>query len=244
MSDGFAKGRQAAPSEGAMGYSKEWANKWTEYNPEKAKQLLESCGLVMGKDGYYDFADGTDFVLNLQTFTAAEADKSAELLMAYYSKAGIKTTYKPVDRSVLENMMTSNDHEAIIAPVTPATTFNIILRPDTLVPVRNYAAWYGAVGNWYASGGKEGVEPTGDLKKLCELYDQLKLATTSSERERIAHEMLKLHEDNIWIIGYMENLPLLIAKDKKIRNFPESAIFCDEFRDYGIAHLHCCYFED
>ena len=64
MSDGFARGRQAAPSEGAMGYSKEWANKWTEYNPEKAKQLLESCGLVMGSDGYYDFADGTDFVLN------------------------------------------------------------------------------------------------------------------------------------------------------------------------------------
>jgi hypothetical protein len=42
----------------------------------------------------------------------------------------------------------------------------------------------------------------------------------------------------------MENLPLLIAKDKKIRNFPESAIFCDEFRDYGIAHFHCCYFEE
>jgi len=244
MSDGFAKGRQAAPSEGAMGYSEEWAKKWTEYNPEKAKQLLESCGLVMGSDGYYDFADGTDFVLNLQTFTAAEADNSAELLMAYYNKVGIKATYKPVDRSVLENMMTSNDHEAIIAPVTPATTFNIILRPDTLVPVRNYAAWYGAYGNWYASGGKEGIEPTGDMKKLCDLYDQLKLATTSSERERIALEMLKLHEENIWVIGYMENLPLLIAKDKKIRNFPESAIFCDEFRDYGIAHFHCLYFED
>ncbi|MDI9483832.1 MAG: ABC transporter substrate-binding protein [Bacillota bacterium] len=244
MSDGFARGRQAAPSEGAMGYSKEWANKWTEYNPEKAKQLLESCGLVMGSDGYYDFADGTDFVLNLQTFTAAEADNSAELLMAYYDKVGIKTTYKPVDRSVLDNMTTSNDHEAIIAPVTPASTVSIILRPDTIVPVRNYAAWYGAFGNWYASGGKEGIEPTGDLKKLCDLYDQLKLATTSSERERIALEMLKLHEENIWVIGYMENLPLLIAKDKKIRNFPESAIFCDEFRDYGIAHLHCCYFEE
>jgi peptide/nickel transport system substrate-binding protein len=198
----------------------------------------------MGSDGYYDFADGTDFVLNLQTFTAAEADNSAELLMAYYDKVGIKTTYKPVDRSVLDNMTTSNDHEAIIAPVTPASTVSIILRPDTIVPVRNYAAWYGAFGNWYASGGKEGIEPTGDLKKLCDLYDQLKLATTSSERERIALEMLKLHEENIWVIGYMENLPLLIAKDKKIRNFPESAIFCDEFRDYGIAHLHCCYFEE
>ena len=244
ISDGFAQGRQAAPAKGAMGYTEEWANKWTEYNPEKAKQLLESCGLVMGADGYYDFADGTDFVLNIQTFTDANADDSAELLMKYFGEVGIKTTYKPVDRSVLDNMTTSNDHEAVLAPVTPATTFSIILRPDTVVPVRNYAPWYGAVGNWVASKGKEGVEPTGDLKKLCELYDQLRAAITAAEKEKIALEMLKLHEKNIWVIGYMEALPTLIVKDKRIKNFPESSIFCDEFRDFGIAHFQCLYYAD
>ncbi|AGC67893.1 periplasmic alpha-galactoside-binding protein AgpA [Thermoclostridium stercorarium subsp. stercorarium DSM 8532] len=244
LSEGFAQGRQAAPAEGAMGYSEEWANKWTEYNPEKAKQLLESCGLVMGSDGYYDFADGTDFVLNIQAMTDANADASAELLMKYFKEVGIKTTYKTMDRSVLENMLASNDHEAVLAPVTPASTFSIILRPDTVVPVRNYAAWYGAVGNWVASNGKEGVEPTGDLKKLCELYQQMRSAITAEEKERIALEMLKLHEKNIWIIGYMEALPTLIIKDKKIKNFPENSIFCDEFRDFGIAHFQCLYYGD
>ena len=141
-------------------------------------------------------------------------------------------------------MTTSNDHEAILAPVTPATTVSIILRPDTIVPVRNYAPWYGAVGNWYASGGKEGVEPTGDLKKLCELYDELRAAVNAKDKERIALEMLKLHEKNIWVIGYMESLPVLIVKDKKIKNFPESSIFCDEFRDFGIAHFQCLYFAE
>jgi len=242
ISDGFADGRQAAPSKGAMGYSEEWATKWTEYNPEKAKELLESCGLVKGSDGYYDFKDGTDFVLNLQTFTDSGADSSAEILMKYYNDVGIQTTYKPVDRSVLDNMTTSNDHEAVLAPVSSATSVSIILRPDTLVPVRNYTPWYGAVGNWYASKGAEGVEPTGDLKKLCELYDELKGAMNAKEQEEIALKMLRLHEDNIWVIGYMESLPVLIAKDKNIRNFPENSIFCDEFRDFGIAHYQCLYF--
>lgn len=247
LSDGFAKGQQASPPKGSLGYSEEWANKWTEYDPEGAKQLLESCGLVMGSDGYYDFADGTDFVLNLQTFSAASdmgADKSAELLMMYFNKVGIKTTYKPVDRSVLDNMTISNDHEAIIYPVAGAGGFSIILRPDTLVPVRNYAPWYGAIGDWYTSGGTEGIAPTGDLLKLCNLFDELKAAITMEEKEAIALEMLKLHEDNIWVIGYAESLPLLIAKDAKIKNFPEASIFCDEFRDFGIAHFQTLYFAE
>lgn len=244
LTDGFASGIQSSPGEGAMGYSEEWKNQWTEYNTTKAKQLLEGCGLVMGSDGFYDFADGTDFVLNLQTFTEAEADKSAEMLMEYYKQAGIKTTYKPVDRSVLDNMTISNDHEAIIAPVVRTGAVSIILRPDSLVPVRNYAAWYGAVGNWYASHGAEGVAPTGDLLELCNLYDQLKAAMTTEAQQEIALKMLALHQKNQWVIGYVESLPTLIAKDTKIMNFPDVSVYSDEFRDMGIAHLQNCYFAD
>ena len=196
----------------------------------------------MGKDGYYDFADGTDFVLNLQTYTDSLADKSAELLMKYYGEAGIKTTYKAYDRSLLDNMLTSNDFEAILGPVSPAESVSIILRPDTLVPVRNYSAWYGQIGNWYVSKGKEGVEPTGDLLKLCNLYDDLKAAMTPEEQEKIALEMLKLHEENTWIIGYMSDTPVLLAKNAKIKNFPDTSVYCDEFRGLGIAHLQNCYY--
>lgn len=241
VSDGFSKGTQAGPVEGGLGSNEVWKTKWTEYNPTRAKELLESCGLVMGSDGYYNFADGSDFVLNLQTFTDSGADNSSELMMKYYKEVGIECTYKPVDRALLDNMTTSNDHEAIIAPVVAASTFSIILRPDTIVPVRNYASWYGTVGNWVASGGTEGMEPTGDLLKLTELYQDMRIATTMEEKEKIALEMLKLHEENLWIIGYMEDLPVLIAKDSDIHNFAEYSIYCDEFRGLGIAKLHTCY---
>lgn len=244
VSDGYSTPQQAAPAKGALGYSEEWLNKWTEYDVVTAKSLLESCGLVMGSDGYYDFADGTDFVLNLQTYTESLADKSAELLMKYYGEVGIKTTYKAYDRSLLDNMLTSNDFEAIVGPIAPAETASIILRPDTLVPVRNYAAWYGQIGNWYVTKGKEGVEPTGDLLKLCELYDDLKAAMTPEEQESIALEMLKLHQENTWIIGYMSDTPVLLAKNKNIMNFPDVSVYCDEFRGLGIAHLQNCYFAE
>lgn len=244
VSDGYASPQQAAPSNGALGYSEEWLNKWTEYDVATAKTLLEGCGLVMGADGFYDFADGTDFVLNLQTYTDSLADKSAELLMKYYGEVGIQTTYKAYDRSLLDNMLTSNDFDVIVGPVAPAETASIILRPDTLVPVRNYAAWYGQVGNWYVTGGKEGIAPTGDLLKLCELYDDLKAAMTPEEQEVIALEMLKLHQENTWIIGYMSDTPVLIAKNAKLMNVPDSSVYCDEFRGLGIIHMQNVYFAE
>jgi peptide/nickel transport system substrate-binding protein len=246
VSNGFAKGKQASPDEGTPGYNEEWTKQWTEYSTDNAKKLLEKCGLVMSKDGYYDFADGTDFVLNISTYTDAQehgVDKAAELIMADFKKAGIKTTYKPVSRELLDNMTISNDHEAILDPIVSAETVNIALRPDSLIPVRNYAAWYGTYGDWYASKGKDGLEPTGDIKQLCNLLDQLRTASNAELTDTIAQKMLDLHHKNQWVIGYMKSLPSLIAKKKNIKNFAEKSIYCDEYRGLGVTHLATCYFE-
>lgn len=250
ISDGFANPTQASPQEGQMGYSEEWANKWTEYDPEGAKVLLEACGLVMGSDGYWKFADGSDFVLNIQTYTEKSGDrenidKSAELLVKYYGEVGIETTYKAYERSLFENMLKSNEHQAVLGPLAPASPFNLALRPETIVPLRNYAAWYGAVGDWYEYGGKSGVAPTGDLAELCDLYyNKLKTAITPEEREEISLAMLKLHEENIWIIGYMSMTPTLYAKKTNLKNFYETSVWCDEFRELGLSHPATWYFAE
>jgi peptide/nickel transport system substrate-binding protein len=241
VSDGYSDPAQAAPGKGAPGYDPQWSRKWTKYDPKKAKTLLEGCGLKMGADGYYNFSDGTDFVLNLQTFTESKSDKSGELLIKYFKEVGIKTTYKAYDRSLFDNKVASNESEAIIGPVAPAETLNITIRPDTLAPIRSYAAWYGEVGRWYESDGEEGIEPTGDLKALCDALDELRDAKTKEARDAAGQKMLDLHKKNIWIIGYMSDTPQLVSKKTSLQNFPEHAIYCDEFRGLGLGHLQCCY---
>lgn len=121
--------------------------------------------------------------------------------------------------------------------------FGLDVRPDTLVPVRNYAEWYGEIGTWYASGGTEGVEPTGDLLELCNLYTELKTEVDEAKRAEIVDKMYKLHEENIWVLGYMESAPTLYVVRNELHNFPESEIFCDEYRGLGIAHIDCCWLE-
>jgi peptide/nickel transport system substrate-binding protein len=242
ISDGWSSATQASPPKGTMGYSETWATKWTQYDVMKAQNILDEIGLVKGADGFYDFASGKKLVLNITSFTGSGADDTYVVLKQYFDALGIETTYQPVEKDLLNNRLTSNDFDVVLGPVAPAETVNIGLRPDTLVPVRNYAAWYGQFGNWYASGGTDGVAPEGDLLELTELYDKFKKAGTE-EREDIALKMLKLHEENLWVIGYMGAANTLIAVDNNIKNFKDTSVFSDEFRGLGIAHIDTCFIE-
>jgi peptide/nickel transport system substrate-binding protein len=244
--DGFAKPTQASPAEGAMGYSKAWAEKWTEYNPQKAKQLLEkSCGLKMGTDGYYRYPDGSALTLEILSYDERSAvAKVAELLTEkYFKNIGIRAFFGIRDRSLIDELAKANKLTAVISPVAPMSTINITLRPDTLVPVRNYAVWYGTYGDWYVSNGQNGTKPEGDILKLIDLYREMLSSTNKDAINKIALQMLKLHEENIWQIGYFSDPPMLMAVSNNLKNFRETAINCDEFRNLGIAHMAVCYFE-
>ena len=232
-SDGWLKGGQAAPQPGTMGYSEAWATKWTEYDVEKAKGLFESAGLVMGSDGFYDFADGTDFVLNIVSVADNGAADTYKILEPYFRAAGIKCTFKDSDRSNIDNDLMANAVEAMLYPVTGIGDVSIILKPNSMVP--GYAtnvAWYGTMDESTA---------TGDLLKLIELKKQVDVTSDPDARNEIALQMLKLHEENMWTLGYVEASPTYHAVNARIKNFLENGVWSDIYRDMGIAHVQCWY---
>jgi peptide/nickel transport system substrate-binding protein len=241
----FAEPAQCAPEEGQNGYDPEWSKKWTEYDPEKAKALLEGCGLVMGSDGYYNFADGSDFILEMLTCKEGEEiTQIAELLtQKYFKNIGVKATFSLRDRSLIEDMAISNSLTAVLSPVAPMDTVNITLRPDTLVPVRNYAVWYGTYGDWVSTNGEKGMEPTGDMAELINLYKQMNAATSREEIAEIGKKMLELHKENVWAIGFYTSSPMVLVVDADLKNFHEVEVNCDEFRELNLAKLWGCYFE-
>ena len=232
-SDGWLEGSQAAPQPGALGYSEEWASKWTEYDVAKAKELFEAAGLVMGADGFYDFADGTDFVLNIVAVADSGAAETYKILEPYFRAAGIKCTFKDYDRSNIDNDMMSNAIQCTLFPVTPIGDISIVLKPNSMVP--GYAtnvAWYGTMNEDTAEG---------DLKKLIDLKHQLDATADPDARTEIALQMLKLHEDNMWTLCYVEASPTYHAVNARIHNFPETGVWSDIYRDMGLAHCQCWY---
>ena len=230
-SNGWLEGGQAAPQKGALGYSEEWASKWTEYDVEKAKSLLEGCGLVMGADGFYDFADGTDFVLNIVSVADSGAAETYKILEPYYRAVGIKCTFKDSDRSVIDNDLLGNAVECMLYPVTGIGDISIALKPNSMVP------GYATNVAWYGNMTKE--QATGDLLKLIELKEKLDKTSDAAEREAIALEMLKLHEENQWTIAYVEASTTFFAVNARIHNFLADGVWSDIYRDMGIAHCQC-----
>ncbi len=233
LTNGWLGGGQAAPQPGQLGYSEEWAKKWTEYDVAKAKTLLEGCGLVMGADGFYDFADGTDCVINIVSVADSGAADVYKVLEPYFRAAGVKCTFKDSDRSNIDNDLMANAVQVMLNPVTNIGDISIILKPNSMVP--GYAtnvAWYGTMNESTA---------TGDLLKLIELKKQLDVTADTEERTQIALQMLKLHEENQWTLAYVEAAPAYHAVNARIQNFLEDGVWSDIYRDMGIAHCQCWY---
>lgn len=233
VGDGWLEGGQAAPQAGSLGYSEEWANQWTEYDVAKAKSLFESAGLVMGDDGFYNFADGTDFMLNIVSVADCGAADTYKLLEPYFRAAGIKCTFKDSDRSNIDNNLMSNAVECMLYPVTGIGDVSIILKPNSMIP--GYAtnvAWYGTMKKDTASG---------DLLKLIELKEKLDVTADTDARTEIALEMLKLHQENQWTIGYIKGSTTFHAINARIQNFLAEGVWSDIYRDIGLAHVQCWY---
>ena len=224
---------QAAPQLGALGYSEEWATQWTEYDVEKAKSLLEGCGLVMGADGFYDFADGTDFILNIKVMADMGGEETYKILEPYYRAAGVKCTIKALDRGNIDNDLMANAIECMLYPVTGIGDVSIDLKPNSMIPgTATNVAWFGNMTKETA---------TGDLLKLIELNEEQERTGDPAKRQELELAMLKLHQENQWTLGYVLADVTIYAVNDRIKNFPDELVASDIYRDMGIAHCQCFY---
>ena len=227
---------QAAPQEGALGYSEEWANQWTEYDPAKAQTLLESVGLTKGSDGFYAFADGTKFELNIVSVADSGAGTTYEFLKKYFNAVGIHCNFNDYDRSVVDNDLMAGSIECMLFPVTPIGDISIALKPNSMIPgSATNVAWYGTMNEETA---------TGDLKTLIDLKQKLDETGDPDARAQIVNDMMALHQKNQWTIGYIAEAPAIHAVNARIHNFPDGLVWSDIYRDMGIAHCQCWFIQE
>ena len=226
--DGFLEPGQSAPQAGNVGYDEEWINKWTEYDVEGAKKLLDECGLVMGSDGYYDFADGSDFLLTFYGYLDSGAVDQYPILEQYYNAVGIKTaanTYfnkEPRDLNIEE-----------------AATLIGLCAP--FVPIIQSAEWYGEFGTWYGTKGESGVEPTGDMAKLIEIYEKWAAPPITEEREAYNLEIYEIHKENLWTIAYLQSAGNYNLVTSSLKNYPEELVWADLYMYANIVHYETLY---
>lgn len=236
LSEGFLEPGQCAPTEGNFGYDEEWEKKWTEYDVEGAKKLLEECGLVMGSDGYYDFADGSDFVLTVYTYTDSGAEAAYPVLEQYYNAVGIKCATKDYEVSAFDTEIDNNDWYAVLGPHTAIGGVSLKSRVQPFVPIAQSAEWYGEYGTYYGTGGAQGVAPEGDMAKLIEIYEKWNSTPDSAERDQYNLDIYQVHKENLWTIAYLKAAGAYSLISSNIHNYPDLLVSDDLYQYQNIVY--------
>ena len=242
LSDGFLLPAQCAPSKGNFGYDAEWEKKWTEYDAAKAAKLLEECGLKKGSDGYYDFADGSDFLLTFYSYneSGASGDPYA-VLSSYFEKVGIKCANVDLAMDAYDQKIDANEWVACIGPHTSIGGLSLKDRVAPFVPVQEASEWYGEYGTWYGTKGAEGVEPTGAMKELITIYEKWAAEPDTTKRDQYALEIYKLHKENLWSIAYLEGDATYNLVRSYIKNYPDNLVSADLYQYANIVHYWTLY---
>jgi len=242
VTDDLGSGQQASVPEGLVNFKEGWADKWSDYDVERANTLLDEMGMAKGSDGFRTYKDGSDFELNIfqiEIDSTSEMGEFEALIKKYYEAVGIKTNIKVVDSTYGEELIQSN---GIVAQTFVPALFNVALRPDNIVPIRNYRSWYGSYGLYYSTHGEQGEKPEGDIALLQEYYNIIQSATDKEVVDEYSQKIIDLHEKNQWIIGYTSPKPRIVLVKNNLKNVPSKLIYCDEFRGYGHSKLQQYYF--
>lgn len=215
---------------------------YVEYNVDLAKSLFEEAGLVMGSDGYYNYADGTD----LQISVDIQADAGNEALAVLQI---LEQNWKDAGLNIVINQMPPAEFGPAwrIGEATFRTNWEVGDGPDHMV----YPSW--VVPNeqerWAPLCGallmvqdtdaetadadmdpwernpprfnKEDPQYVGTaVETLQQIYEQAKIEVDELKRHQFVWDMLDIHYENVFYLGTVANYPRIIIASKDLDNVP------------------------
>lgn len=223
---GLAEPRHATVAQECEYYTKGIDKLYTEYNPQKANELLDKIGLdKKDKDGFRLCPDGKPLSLTIEFPPLGEFgpwEDIINLVAKYWNAVGIKSVPKPVDRSLYEVRARGTEIDfmvwawgrGLLPLIQPHFVFPYFWGFYTGAPL--YALWY-------QTGGKEGEQPPPEILKVMQLYDQFKIETNPAKANSLGKQIIKLSAEQIWYIGTVGLAPTIVIAKTNLRNIPEQS---------------------
>ncbi len=226
-----------------------YAKKFTEYRPDAANRLLDRIGLDRKDSDGFRLFPGTSRRVTIELSVVpvfGPWPDIAQLIAKNWERVGIRTLVQVRERALHFQLRQSNDLQAEIWNQDTAGF------PFTGVPKYDpRSLLYGTITTgplwklWYDSGGKDGVEPPAEAKRLVELIDRGKTAKPE-QQVRIAQEIFKLWVDNLFEIGTVGLTPLdqgVAVVSTRLHNVPQMLAKDWPLRTPGNARTEQFYFK-
>lgn len=232
INDRFYFGRgipmQTTISPGHELFKPEYAAAYAEFDPERAKSLLDEVGLIdQNGDGFRDFPDGSSF--NVRMLYAQEPYLSAvelhEYVVTNWAEVGIQTDIQTVNGSVFWERSGSNQYDmkphildfSIPFPIG-FVYFHTPYEPPEISAFGDYATWL-------RSEGENGTRPPEEFfDEFSVLYEAAGQWLTTFDDDAL-RVMLESQAKNLWSIGTVGFTPRPVLVANRIKNVPERVLW-------------------
>lgn len=224
---GLAVPRQYTLHPSSEFYQEEWAERFAEYDPNRANQLLDEMGLTeRDSAGFRLMPSGKRLAFSAEYWPSEPETKTPmlELVKDYWAAIGIDLALRPQDRSL--NAQRASSDSVALHVWHGGNVIDLEWQINLSPPLPNVGqSWGNGYAKWYETNGEEGVEPTPEVAKLYELAVELQSETDPARRLELGKMMWQMESDNLWNIGTVGMAPHPIVVRKNLRNIPESGVW-------------------
>jgi peptide/nickel transport system substrate-binding protein len=227
----------------AQAYYTKARDAFVEYNPDKARTMLDGIGCKVGPDGHRTFPDGSPYTLRIDLWagTSKECLSVLEITKKNWEDVGFDVVVNQVTPAAYSsewssgNLQISSDWEVGDGP-------DHLLYPSWIVPNDPYR-WAPLCGNKLAYEGTPSENSEADtspwdrkpprfnsndpdykgtpIEKIHQIYKQAIVEIDEVKRAQLVYQMWDIHmSDGPYFIGVVANYPRIIIKSARMTNVP------------------------
>ncbi len=223
----------------------EYAKKFTQFDRAQANKLLDGIGLTKkDANGIRLLENGKPATIEISVVPAFGAWPDVALLVAKdWEAVGIKTIVQIRERALHFKMGENNELMAEIWNEDTSAfpyTGNAKVDPRNAPILTTGPLWR----RWYASGGKEGMEPTPEVKRIVEIVNTARMVGPD-EQVKLSQELYRIWADNVFEVGTIGLTPMVqgvVVVGTKFRNVPTTLGNDWPLRSPGNARTEQFYF--
>ncbi len=219
---GLGEPWQIGPRPTHVLYNEQLGRQHTEYDPDRANELLDAAGYAdRDGEGYRLLPDGRRLTFNVQYTGIEQPDwgDALEIIDEQWEEIGVDLNIGSVERSIYYSRGEANEHDFMVwgAPGGLDPT----LSPRDVLAVHPQASWFAIPWTrWYLSGGSDGEEPSETMVERLALYDAFKQEPDQEKALDIFRQIHQIAADEFEIIGISLAPNLVGVVNTELRNVP------------------------
>lgn len=217
---GQGQPRQIGPLPENKFYNAQLGTQFIAHDTAKANQLLDGLGLTKRDAQGFRVYPGTNDKITIYVIASLAKPwliEVLELIRRQWALVGVNVIIQSSERSLFYDRAQENNYDmsidAIVGGLDPTQDMRAIIAVHQL-DSRQSIPW----AKWYASGGKQGEEPSANMRERMNLLSQWTVEPDPAKADALFRQILQLSADAFEVIGTVSPPPLLGLHSVKLMN--------------------------